>query len=156
MTYPARDRVDHPEIQAPPTERLVPESERTLPTAKNTVLVLSAVSALLSIAGGFVSFQIDNELLGLILAILGLVAGAIAWMMAYGDARTGSVTPAVATITAVIFCVIIGMDLADVEDAAENPNTTIVAPGTGGQITIPEDPAAIVDPDRAKPTTQPG
>ena len=34
MTYPSRDRTDHPEIQAPPTERLVPEDERVLPTAK--------------------------------------------------------------------------------------------------------------------------
>ena len=38
MTYPANDRVDHPEIQAPPTERLVPEDQRTLPTAKKTVV----------------------------------------------------------------------------------------------------------------------
>jgi hypothetical protein len=49
MTYPARDRTDHPEIQAPPTERLVPEDERVLPTAKKSVLLFSAVSALLSI-----------------------------------------------------------------------------------------------------------
>lgn len=151
MTYPAGDRVDHPEIQSPPTERLVPEDERTLPTAKKTVLVLSAVSAALSIAGGFVCFKADNEMLGLILAILGVVAGAVAWMMAYGDARASSVTPAVATITALVFCVVIGMDLADVEDAANDPNTVVV-PGAGGEMTIPEDPAAIVDPDRKKPT----
>ena len=156
MTYPARDRTDHPEIQAPPTERLVPEDERTLPTAKKTVLLLSTLSAVLSIAGGFVCFQLENEMLGLILAILGLVAGAVAWVMARGDARTGSVTPAVASITAAVFCVVIGMDLADVEDAAENPSANpITVPGTGGQMAIPEDPAAIVDPDRAKPTTQP-
>ena len=154
MTYPARDRVDHPEIQAPPTERLVPEDQRTLPTAKKTVLLLSTVSAILSIAGGFVNFQLDNALLGIILAGLGLIAGVIAWMMAHGDARTGSVTPAVATITAAIFCIIIGMDLADVEDAAANPDTVVV-PGTGGDMTIPQDPAAIVDPDREKATTQP-
>jgi hypothetical protein len=154
MTYPARDRVDHPEIQAPPTERLVPEDERTLPTAKKTVLLLSTVSAILAIAGGFVSFQLDNELVGLILAILGLVAGIVAWMMAHGDARTGSVTPAVATITAAIFCVIIGLDLADVDDAARDTTNTVVAPG-GGNVAIPEDPAAIVEPKRANAATQP-
>ena len=154
MSYPIEDRVDHPEIQAPPTERLVPEDQRTLPTAKKTVLLLSTVSAILSIAGGFVNFQLDNALLGIILAGLGLIAGVIAWMMAHGDARTGSVTPAVATITAAIFCIVIGMDLADVEDAAANPDTVVV-PGTGGQMTIPEDPAAIVDPDREKAATQP-
>ncbi|HEV2293532.1 MAG TPA: hypothetical protein VGR35_06725 [Tepidisphaeraceae bacterium] len=159
MSYPPPDRVDHPEIQSPPTERLVPEDERRLPTAKKPVLVLSIVSAVLSIAAGFVCFQLENELLGLILAILGLVAGAVAWMMAYGDARTGSVTPAVATITAIIFCIIIGMDLADVEDATETPDTVIVpVPGTAGEMAIPEDPAAIIDPDMADdapPTTQP-
>ena len=154
MSYPIEDRVDHHEIQAPPTERLVPEDQRTLPTAKKTVLLLSTVSAILSIAGGFVNFQLDNALLGIILAGLGLIAGVIAWMMAHGDARTGSVTPAVATITAAIFCIIIGMDLADVEDAAANPDTVVV-PGTGGDMTIPQDPAAIVDPDREKATTQP-
>ncbi len=154
MTYPAQDRVDHPELQSPPTERLVPEDQRTLPTAKKTVLLLSTLSAILSIVGGFVCFQLDNEMLGLILAILGLVAGVVAWVMARGDARTGSVTPAVATITAALFCVVIGMDLADVEDAAQNPDTVIV-PGTGGEMTIPQDPAAIVDPDREKTTAQP-
>ncbi len=148
MSYPTEDRVDHPEIQAPPTERLVPEDERTLPTAKKTVLLLSTVSAILSIVGGFVCFQFDNEMVGLILAVLGLVAGIIAWMMAYGDARTGSVTPALATITAALFCVVIGMDLADVEDAADDPDAVVV-PGTGGEMTIPEDPAAIVEPGRA-------
>lgn len=150
MSYPPSDRVDHPEIQSPPTERLVPEDERTLPTAKKTVLLLSAVSAAFSIAGGFVCFQLDNELLGMILALLGLVAGVFAWMMAHGDARAGSVTPAVATITAAIFCVVIGMDLADVEDVANDPDRAIV-PGTGGEMTIPEDPAAIVEPGRANP-----
>src|SRR4051795_6220882 len=118
MTYPTRDRVDHPEIQAPPTERLVPDDERVLPTAKKTVLLLSAVSALLAIMGGFVNFRMDNELVGLILAIAGLVAGIVAWMMAYGDARTGAIPPAVATITAAVFCVIIGFDLADVDKKA--------------------------------------
>ena len=163
MSYPPHDRVDHPEIQSPPTERLVPETERTLPTSKHTVLVLSIVSAALLIAGGVVGFQMDNELIGLILALLGVVAGIVAWMMAAGDARTGSVTPALATITAAIMSVILGMDLADVEDAAENP-AAVVVPGTGGQMTIPQDPADIVaDPDagaqtagsRIAPTTQP-
>lgn len=156
MSYPPSDRADHPEIQSPPTERLVPEDERTLPTAKKPVLALSIVSAVLSIASGFVCFQLENEMLGLILAILGLVAGAVAWMMAHGDARTGSVTPAVATITALIFCVIIGMDLADVEDAAETPDNLVV-PGTGDEMEIPEDPAAIIDPGMADdaPATQP-
>lgn len=148
MTYPAEDRVDHPEIQSPPTERLVPEDERTVPTAKKTVLLLSTVSAILSIIGGFICFQLDNEMLGLIFAVLGLVAGIIAWMMARGDARAGSVTPALATITAALFCVVIGMDLADVEDAAADPDTVVV-PGTGGEMTIPEDPAAIIEPGRA-------
>ncbi len=154
MTYPSQDRVDHPEIQSPPTERLVPEDERTLPSARKTVLVLSTVSAVLAIAGGFVCFQLDNEMLGLVLAILGVIAGAIAWMMAYGDARASSVTPAVATITAVIFCIVIGMDLADVEDAANNPDNVVV-PGTGGEMIIPEDPAAIIDPDRENTAPQP-
>ncbi len=148
MSYPPSDRVDHPELQSPPTERLVPEDQRTLPTAKKTVLLLSAVSAALSIAGGFVCFQLDNALLGLILALLGLVAGVFAWMMAHGDARAGSITPAVATITAAIFCVVIGMDLADVEDVDAD---TVIVPGTGGEMTIPEDPAAIVEPGRANP-----
>jgi len=162
MTYPTRDRVDHPEIQAPPTERLVPESERTLPTSKNTVLVLSAASAALFLTGAVVGLPMDREVPGLILVSLGFIVGVIAWIMAAGDARSGAITPAVATITAAIFCVILGMDVADVEDVAENPSAVVV-PGTGGQqMTIPEDPAAIVDPDRAQtaghatpPTTQP-
>jgi hypothetical protein len=149
MTYPNRDRIDHPELQAPPTERLVPEDERTLPTSKNSVLMLSAVSALLSIMGGFVSFRMDNELVGLILAIAGLVVGIVAWVMAYGDARTGAITPAVATITAAVFCVIIGFDLADVDKKAANTTNTIIAPGGDAAVAVPQDPAAIVETKRA-------
>jgi hypothetical protein len=150
MSYPIEDRIDHPELQSPPTERLVPETERTLPTSKNTVLALSIVSAVCAIAGGFVNFQLDNAMVGLILAVVGLIAGIVAWVMAYGDARTGAITPALATITAAIFCVIIGLDLADVEDAADRVNTTVVAPG--GAVNVPEDPAAIVETKReAKP-----
>jgi hypothetical protein len=153
MTYPARDRTDHPEIQAPPTERLVPEDERVLPTAKKSVLLFSAVSALLSIMGGFVSFRMDNELLGLILALAGLVVGIVAWVMAYGDARTGAITPAVATITAVAFCAIIAFDLTIAKKAPDlNP---VITPS--GATTVPENPAAIIEPKRehAGAATQP-
>ena len=157
MSYPIDDRIDHPEIQAPPTERLVPETERTLPTSKNTVFALSVISAVCAIAGAFVNFQLDNALIGLILAAIGLVAGIVAWVMAVGDARTGAITPALATITAAIFCVIIALDLADVEDAAERTNTNIVAPG-GEPVNVPENPAAIIEPKRehaGAATTQP-
>lgn len=154
MTYPSRDRTDHPEIQAPPTERLVPEDERVLPTAKKPVLLLSAISAFFAIMGGFVNFRMDNEMVGLILAVLGLIAGIIAWMMAYGDARTGAITPAIATITAAIFCVIIAFDLADVGKKAANMGPVVTPTGA---TTMPENPAAIIEPKRehAGAATQP-
>ena len=150
MSYPIEDRIDHPEIQAPPTERLVPETERTLPTSKNTVFALSVISAVCAIAGGFVNFQLDNALVGLILAVIGLVAGIVAWVMAYGDARTGAITPALATITAAIFCVIIGLDLADIDKKAAEARPAIVSPQ--GATEVPQDPAAIIETKReAKP-----
>ena len=37
MSYPIEDRIDHPEIQAPPTERLVPETERTLRLVRSSI-----------------------------------------------------------------------------------------------------------------------
>lgn len=146
MSYPIEDRIDHPDIQSPPTERLVPETDRTLPTSKNTVLVLSAVCAVCAIAGGFVNFRLDNALVGLILAVVGLVAGIVAWVMAVGDARTGAITPAIATITAAIFCVIIALDLADIEEKAPS-----VSPDIRNSVpaNVPEDPAAIVETKRA-------
>jgi hypothetical protein len=155
MTYPIDDRIDHPELQAPPTERLVPETERTLPTSKNTVLVLSVVSAVCAIAGGFVNFQLDNALVGLILAIVGLIAGIFAWVMAVGDARTGAITPAIATITAAIFSVIIALDFADIEEKGPT-----VSPDIRNSVpaNVPENPAAIVEPKRehaGAATTQP-
>jgi hypothetical protein len=145
MSYPIDDRIDHPELQSPPTERLVPETERRLPTSKYTVLALSAVSALCAIAGGFVNFQLDNSLVGLILAAVGLIAGIFAWVMAIGDARTGAITPAIATITAAIFCVIIALDFADIEDKGPS-----VSPQIHNSVPahVPQDPAAIVEPKR--------
>ena len=154
MSYPIQDRVDHPEIQAPPTERLVPETERTLPTSKNTVFALSAISAICAIAGGFVNFQLDNALVGLILAAIGLIAGIVAWVMAVGDARTGAITPALATITAAIFTVIIAFDFADIDKKAANMGP-IITPAH--PTTVPANPAAIIEPKRehAGATTQP-
>ena len=150
MSYPIEDRIDHPELQSPPTERLVPETERTLPTSKNKVFALSVISAVCAIAGGFVNFQLDNAMAGLILAVVGLVAGIFAWVMAVGDARTGAITPALATITAAIFCVIIGLDLADIDKKAAEARPAIVSPQ--GATHVPQDPAAIVETKReAKP-----
>jgi hypothetical protein len=78
----------------------------------------------------------DNELVGLILALAGLVVGIVAWVMAYGDARTGAITPAVATITAVAFCAIIAFDLTIAKKAPDlNP---VITPG--GATTVPENP----------------
>lgn len=145
--YPPEDRVDHPDLQGPPTERLVPDTERTLPTSRNTVLILSFLSALLTIAGGIVAFPMDNENLGLILAAIGAVLGLIAIFMAYGDARTGMGTPIVATITAGIIALIIAMNTDAVEDEIEDAGDATLPGVTTAPATMPADPAEIIDPE---------
>lgn len=145
--YPPEDRVDHPELQGPPTERMVPDTERKLPTSRNTVLILSLVSAVLTIVGGVVAFPMDNETVGLVIVIVGAVCGMIAMFMAYGDARTGMATPIVATATAVIIASVIFMNTDPVEQELDEARDDVAPAITGTPTTLPEDPAEIVDPE---------
>ena len=147
--YPPEDRVDHPDIQSPPTERLVPDTERTLPTSRNTVLVLSFVAVVLLIAAIAVAFGMHNQTVGLILAIAAAVVGAIGIMMAYGDARTGMATPIIATITAAIVAIIIGLNTDKAKDKLDRTRDNLNENIVGTPTTVPEDPAEIVDPQPA-------
>ena len=147
MAYPPEDRVDHPDIQSPPTERLVPDTERTLPTSRNTVLILGIVSVILIIAAAFFAYGVGNKTLGLICGIAAFVLAGVATMMAYGDARTGMVTPALATITAGILSLVIGLDLAGTDEELRDTSNNLAPTITGTPTTVPADPAEIIDPE---------
>jgi hypothetical protein len=148
--YPPEDRVDHPDIQSPPTERLVPDTERTLPTSRNTVLVLSFVAVALLIAAIAVAFGMHNATVGLVLAIAAAVVGAIGIMMAYGDARTGMATPILATITAAIVAIIIGFNTSEAKQKIDNTRDNLNEKIVGTPTTVPADPAEIIDPKPEK------
>ena len=132
--YPPEDRTDHPDVAANPIEANVPNSAKVLPTSRNTVLLLSIAAGIAAVLAVVATKGMRSEMLALVLALAAVVLGAIAIVMARGDARASAITPSVITVMSAIILVVVVMDLAEADDALETGNL----PGT----TARPDPAA--------------
>jgi hypothetical protein len=146
--YPPVDRTDHPEIAASPVEENVPNEARTLPSSRNTVFLVCGIVALLMIVAITLAFGTGAELIGFILTLVALGLGILAILMARGDARVSITMPTVATICAAALALVIGLDLAEADDALERGPAAITV-GTE-PADIPEDPADLARPAGAR------
>ena len=118
------------------TETQVDNEDKRLPTDDHKVTLLSALAALLAVVGLVLSFFVDWDLVGTIVALTGLITAAVALIMAIGDERAGSVLPAVTTLVTGILLLVCVFDLFDTEDAVEDiQRDGIVAPAAGSEAT---------------------
>lgn len=143
--YPPEDRVDHPDLQSPPTERLVPDTDRALPTARNTVLVLSMITTVLVVAAVAAAYAADRKTIGLVLAIVAFIVALLAVWMSYGDARSGMATPIIAAITAGVIGAILLIDITGADERARRAGDNLAPTITGTPATVPADPADIIE-----------
>ena len=146
----ANDREGRPDVTPGhvPTEENVPADEREVPTARPTVRLLAWSAAALGTVGLLLAI-FDLEIVGAVLAALGLVAALVGSAMASGDARADAIFPSVMAfgclmVGAVALFLAFGDDLAD-DDGLGAPGGALVAPATVDPAQIPEDPADIVE-----------
>jgi uncharacterized membrane protein len=123
--YNGPDRVDHPEVQHVYTEDQVPNEAKRAPTAKSMVTALSGVATLLAVIAIVVMMASANGWLGFILALAAVVVGGLAIAMAWNDARASRVAPTLATVTAGIIALVIGLDVAGADDAVRDAGNAI-------------------------------
>jgi len=117
--YSPEDRTDHPDVAANPIEANVPNEAKTLPSSKGTVLLLSLAAGAAAIIAIVVDKMMGAEVLALVLALAAVVVGAIAIVMARGDARASAITPGIITVAAAIIAIVVLMDVMEVDDALE-------------------------------------
>lgn len=99
-------------------EEYIHNDEKTLPSDNKTSLFVAIGAAVVAIVGLILSFAVDVDLIGFIVAVLGLVIALVAVMMAWGDARASAVTPALVAIATGIVAVVCLFDFLGAENAA--------------------------------------
>jgi hypothetical protein len=122
-------------------EERVDNDDKALPTDNRTVLLLSIVAFGLSLLAVVFSYGVELEWLGVLLGIIATIIGVIATVSAYGDQRTGIVTPLLATILALVVTILCFTDMSDVDP--DDVDNTVLTP----EVDTLGDEATRLDPE---------
>ena len=117
-------------------EEYVDNDDKALPSDRNTSLFVAIGAAVLAVLAIVLAFAMDWDAVGTVVAVIAVIVGGIATLMAVGDARASPVAPAIVTVAAIAVAIIVALDWADAEDVnPAAPGDAIVGDGERSELT---------------------
>ncbi len=119
MTQPPPAEPDPSHVH---TEEDVPNRVKELPTNKGLINVLAGVAVLLGALALVVGLGFELEIIGLLLALVTLLAGITLIFMALGDERAGAALPICAAVVGLVCTLVILFAMSVDEDQEGDPD----------------------------------